>query len=114
MRKSNNIFQRELQKSQIKSRKAAREVLQFTSSQALPKTADRELAAELATANPSITQEFTMQQSLRYKDPAKNKETVCPNVRYTYENCTRQQLKGLLRPVVLKSDKGFFNFLKSV
>ena len=67
---------KEAQRQQLKSRKTGREVLQYTSSQALTKFADKELAQELAECAPEIASEFTMQQALKYKDPSKS-DSLC-------------------------------------
>ncbi len=66
---------RDLQREQLRTRKAAREALQYTSSQQLTKGADKDLAQELAQSEHNIASEFTMQKT--YKDPSKH-EQLCP------------------------------------
>ncbi len=109
LQKEGHIAAREVQRQQLQSRKAAREVLQYSSSQALTKGADPALAQEIATCSPAVSTEFVMQQSLGYKDPSKEKSSLVllsPNHRYCYNDYGRRQLKGLLRPAVLKGDQG--------
>ena len=69
--RARHALTKEVQRQQLKSRKAGREVLQYVCSQALPESSDKELLHELAECNPEIKSEFTMQQSLKYKDPSK-------------------------------------------
>ena len=107
MKRIEQIAAREIQKEQLQSRKAAREVLQYTSSQALTKATDKEFVYQLTTcSNPAVTAEFTMQQSLQYRNPSTINTTMSPSCVYSYKNCTTKQLKGLLRPTVLRGDRG--------
>ena len=105
--RTEQILTREAQRYRLQSRKATREVLQYVSSQTLSKFSNKELAHELATCNPAMVAEFTMEQSLRYKDPAKIDISIMPsNCRYCFQDCTTKQLKGLIRPFILEKDKG--------
>jgi len=91
---------------QLQSRKAARKMLQYASSQNIKQPQDKSIC------NASIN--IARDEILNYKDPGKaNTSSMSPNTIYNYKDSTMKQLKGLLRPNILNNDKSTINIIGS-
>lgn len=106
-KRSEYVAGRAIQRMQLHSRKVARKMLQYASSQSLNKSQGTHTLK--VACNSSLTLEIARDEILNYKDPGRASASVInPSTIYNYKDNTIKQLRGLFRPNIIKNDKSIF------
>ncbi len=103
-KKLRNLLHKSSQKKLYEARKLEREILQKESSQKSISPVDSSSRSSFSLS-PETVKEITLKKSISFMDPGKT-EKLCPDCLYSYQNMPDKQLKILLRPSILKADRG--------